>query len=114
MLIPQVRVGIAERRRPDFVAFVPLQYWRFKWLAIELDHAHGEEHQQSDSVRHKYLEEHNYEVVSLRPNAKGYLEEVKSLVEKFEIWMNLADTDAWEVAVQVEVSHTEESVEPPF
>ena len=24
MLLPQPRIGIAERRRPDFVAFVPL------------------------------------------------------------------------------------------
>jgi very-short-patch-repair endonuclease len=114
MLIPQVRIGIAERRRPDFVVFVPLQYWRSKWIAIELDHAHGEEHQQNDNARDLYLEEQNYEVVSLHPNAKGYLEEVKSLVEKIEIWMNLADTDAWEVAVQVDVTRTEESDDIPF
>lgn len=114
MLIPQVRVGIAERRRPDFVAFVPQQYWRYKWVAIELDGAHGEEHQKNDFTRDMYLEEQNYEVVSLRPIGKGYLEEVRSLVEKLEIWMNLAETDVWSVAVEVKVTKTEGSDDLPF
>lgn len=114
MLIPQVRVGIAERRRPDFVSFVPLQYWSFKRVAIELDGAHGEEQRQSDGARDKYLEEQSYEVVSLRPNAKGYLEEVKALVERFEIWMNLAETDVWEAAIEVQVTRTENSNDIPF
>ncbi len=107
-LIPQVRVGIAERRRPDFVAFVPLQYWKYKWLAIELDGAHAEEQQPNDAARDQYLEEQNYEVLSLRPNAKGYLEEVKVLVEKIDIWMNLAETDSWDISIEAEVSRTED------
>jgi very-short-patch-repair endonuclease len=114
MLIPQARIGIAERRRPDFVAFVPLQYWMYKWVAIELDGAHGEQNQEGDTARDRYLEEQNYEVISLRPNAKGYLEEVKSLVENFEIWMNLAETNSWEAAVEVEVTRTEEGIDIPF
>ena len=73
MLIPQVRVGIAERRRPDFVAFVPLQYWCFKWVAIELDGAHGEEQQESDVARNKYLEEQNYRGCAPPSECQGIL-----------------------------------------
>jgi hypothetical protein len=51
MLIPQVRIGIAERRRVDFVLYVPLQYWRFKWLAVELDGAHPQEKASEDAAR---------------------------------------------------------------
>jgi very-short-patch-repair endonuclease len=107
MLIPQVRVGIAERKRSDFAAFVPVQYWRYKKFAIELDHAHGEEHIENDKARDQHLKEHGYEVMSLRPNAKGYLEEVKLLVESFENWMNLAETDPWDAAVPVTVTRTD-------
>ena len=114
MLIPQVRIGIAERKRPDFVAFVPIQHWRFKAVAIELDGAHGEDQAQSDSARDQYLEEQGYEVFSLRPNARGYLEEVRRLVEKFEIQMSLAESDVWEAAVPVNVTRTEESDDLPF
>ena len=114
MLIPQVRIGIAERKRPDFVAFVPIQYWRFKAVAIELDGGHGEDQAQCDSARDQYLEEQGYEVFSLRPNSRGYLEEVKRLVEKFEIQMNIAESDVWEAAVPVSVTRTEESDDLPF
>lgn len=114
MLIPQARIGIAERKRPDFVAFVPIQYWRFKAVAIELDGGHSEDQAQSDSARDQYLEEQGYEVFSLRPNTRGYLEEVKRLVEKFEIQMNLAESDVWEAAVPVNVTRTEESDDLPF
>lgn len=107
MLLPQVRVGIAERRRADFIAFVPLQFWKFKWVAIELDGAHPESKFPDDQARDKYYEEHKYEVLSLRPGAKGYFEEVRSLVEKFEIWMNLAETDASDLAVEARVLSTE-------
>jgi hypothetical protein len=35
MLLPQPAIGIGERKRPDFAVFVPLQYWNYKWLAIQ-------------------------------------------------------------------------------
>ena len=107
MLLPQVRVGIAERRRADFIAFVPLQFWKFKWVAIELDAAHPESKFADDQARDKYYEEHKYDVLSLRPGAKGYLEEVKSLVEEFETWMNMAETDASDLATEARVLSTE-------
>ena len=103
MLIPQANIGIAERRRPDFVAFVPLQYWNYQWLAIQLDGAHPPERAEDDSLRDQYIQDQKYEVLSLRPNEKGYLEEVRCLVEKIEAWMALADSDPWKVAVDAEV-----------
>lgn len=114
MLIPQTWIGIAERRRPDFVAFVPLQYWRYKWLAIQLDGAHGEEQARDDFDRDMYIEGQNYNVVSLRPNEKGYLEEVRRLVEQFEEWMALAETDPRQVAVDAAVIRSEPPEEIPF
>ena len=114
MLLPQVRVGIAERRRADFVAFVPLQYWKFKWVALELDGAHPENKAPDDQTRDKYYEEHRYEVISLKPGAMGYLEEVRALVEKFDIWMNRAETDASDLAVEAKVRSTEPPDDLPF
>jgi rRNA maturation endonuclease Nob1 len=116
MLIPQTWIGIAERRRPDFVAFVPLQYWNYKWIAIQLDGAHGVAQEADDSARDQYVADKNYEVLSLKPNEKGYLEEVRCLVEKIENWMNLGDTDPWKVAVEAEVTRTvnKQSDDIPF
>jgi hypothetical protein len=73
------------------VAFVPLQYWKYKWLAIQLDGAHSEEQATDDVGRDEYVRRHNYEVISLKPNEKGYLEEVRTPVEQLESWMNLAE-----------------------
>jgi hypothetical protein len=107
MLLPQTRIGIAERRRPDFVAFVPFQYWSHKWIAIQLDGAHGEIQRESDKQRDAYVVEQGYEVVSFRPSRSGYLEEVRRLVERFENWMNIWEDDAFEVAIEAEVTRTE-------
>ena len=107
MLLPQARIGITERRRPDFVAFVPLQHWRYKWVAVELDGGHPEEKYADDVQRNSYYIENNYEPISLRPKDAGYLAEVRNLVERFDVWMNMAITDEWEVAVELPVaSHT--------
>lgn len=114
MLIPQVRIGIAERRRPDFVLYVPLQYWRFKWLAVELDGAHREEKAPDDAARDRYYAENGYEVISLRPGAKGYLEEVKALAERVEVIMNLSKTDEWEVALEATVTRFKPAEDIPF
>ena len=106
MLIPQTGIGIAERRRPDFVAFIPLQYWNYKWLAIQLDGAHTDANAADDSLRDQYVEEKNYEVLSLKPNEKGYLEEVRRLVEQIESWIELAITNPWTIAVDAEVTRS--------
>ena len=109
MLIPQVRIGIAERRRPDFAIYVPVQYWRFKWLVAELDGAHPKWKGQDDASRDRSIEENRYEVISLRPGAKGYLEEVRSLAERVEVLMAMSRTDEWDVAIEAQVTSFDEA-----
>ncbi|MFL6051594.1 MAG: DUF559 domain-containing protein, partial [Actinoallomurus sp.] len=112
MLLPQARIGITDRRRADFVAFVPLHFWKFKWFVIELDGGHREEQQAQDKLRNKYYEEHGYEIISLRPGVKGYFEEARSLIERFDVLMALADTDAADLAVEARVLHFDPGI--PF
>ncbi len=107
MLLPQARIGIAERKRPDFVAFVPLQYWSHKWIAIQLDGAHTESQKESDEQRDAYIAEQGYEVQPIRQTRSGYLEEVKRLVESFENLMNLCEENRWSVAIETEVSRVQ-------
>ena len=115
MLIPQTRIGIAERRRPDFVLFVPLQYWKYKWYAIELDKAHPKGVVEfADGVRNADVAKHGYEVVSLKPEGQGYLQEVKTLVEKIERDLSEVENDPWAVAIQAEVRSTYKSEDVPF
>jgi len=103
MLIPQPRIGIAERRRPDFVVFVPLQCWNYKWIAIELDGAHGSEQEARDAERDIELSANGYEVFSVRPAERGYFEEVRRFVERVEEWMGIAREDTWRVAIEAKV-----------
>jgi hypothetical protein len=105
MLIPQARMGIAERRRPDFVVFVPLQYFHYKWYAVQLDAAHPEHQNEADQLRNAEIAVHGYEVLSLR--GQNYVEEVKRLVEQIEGEMDRAESDDWSVAVEVAVLRTE-------
>jgi hypothetical protein len=56
----QARIGIAERRRPDFVLFVPLTYWNYKWYAIQLDAAHHAGFQEKDELRDAEIGVHRY------------------------------------------------------
>jgi very-short-patch-repair endonuclease len=115
MLIPQTRIGIAERRRPDFVLFVPLQYWSYKWYAIELDKAHPKGVLElADGVRNSDVAKHGYEVISLRPENQGYLQEVKTLVEKIERDLSEVENDPWSVGVEAEVKSTFKSEQAPF
>jgi hypothetical protein len=114
MLIPQAWVGIADRRRPDFVMFVPRQHWNYQWLAVQLDGAHPLESADSDAARDAEIRAYGYDVVSLRPKERGYLEEVRRLVERVNERMELADTDASKVAIEVDVTATEEPPDLPF
>ena len=106
MLIPQVRIGIAERRRPDFVVFVPLQYLRYKRYAVELDGAHTPEQEEADQSRDANLAAEGFEVISLRPNQLGYFPEVQRLVERIAVDMAEAERSAWDIATQVEIGET--------
>jgi hypothetical protein len=111
MLIPQVRIGIAERRRPDFALFVPLQYWRYKRYAVQLDGAHPVDTGEQDKLRDDEITVHGYQIISLRPERQGYFEEVKRLVELVEREMATAETDPWSVALDVPVVRTEDPSE---
>jgi len=115
MLIPQAWVGIADRRRPDFVAYIPLQFWNYKWIAIQLDAAHKEEQQEDDILRNNNIADHNYEVYSFKPIKGGYYEDVRILVEQIDKLMQIADKDSWSVAYEVKVNRYEEEIDDiPF
>ena len=114
MLIPQARVGIAERRRPDFVAFVPVHYWMYKRYAIQLDAAHNADQTVADRIRDEEVAVQGYEVISLRPSREGYLPEVKRLLEQIERDITKVDADAevWSVALQLQVARTQSNAVP--
>jgi hypothetical protein len=114
MLVPQPRIGIAERRRPDFVVFVPLQFYKYKRYAIELDGAHSEANSEADCLRDQEMSKEGYTVLSLRPSERGYLEEVQKLVEKVEAEMNTAETQDWDNAIEIRVVKTVEVADIPF
>jgi hypothetical protein len=106
MLVPQASIGIGERRRPDFVIFIPLQRWSYRWMAVEIDGGHDESKAQADEQRNADLKAHGYEVFSVRPTGQRYFEEARRLVERVEAEMNLADTERGKVAVVANVTHT--------
>jgi hypothetical protein len=109
MLIPQARIGIAERRRPDFVLFVPLQSLKYEWYAVELDGAHTG----SDEQRDMDLSLNGYKVLSFRPEGpRGYYAEVQTLLEKIQMEMDQADQDGDSVAVERPVRSHESTI--PF
>jgi ribosomal protein S27AE len=115
MLIPQARIGIAERRRPDFVLFVPLQYWKYKWYAVQLDKAHPQNVLAfKDGLRDSEIQKHGYEVISLRPESEGYLPAVKSLIEQIDADLEKAKSDRWGVAIEAEVQSCQVSIDIPF
>lgn len=91
MLIPQARLGLGERRRPDFVAFVPSHFWHFRQVAIQLDGAHTEEQREADAVRDEDVRKFGYEVISVRPKKRGHVEEARALAERFEKWMDVCE-----------------------
>lgn len=113
-LIPQVRIGIAERRRPDFVAFVPTTYWKYQKFAIELDAKHPTTavQKESDKARNKELMEAGYEVLSLKANP-GF-RDVQRLVEKFEQYITWAERAFDNLALELESEAIEEKSIAPF
>jgi hypothetical protein len=104
MLIPQARIGITQRRRPDFVVFVPLQHWKYRWYAIEFDGNHPWGKGQSDKERNDYLNLHGYEVISVTTNK--FYKEVRNLVERIDHEMKIAAHDPLDVAIRLKVKET--------
>jgi hypothetical protein len=113
MLIPQARIGVAQRRRPDFVIFVPLQHWKYRWYAIELDGKHCWENGLKDRDRNAYLNLHGYEVISVPTN--NYYKEVRDLVERIDHEMHISSSNPLDVAIDIQVKDVEmEDDDVPF
>jgi len=113
MLIPQVRIGIAQRRRPDFVVFVPLQKWKYKWYAIQLDAGHMPEKAEADKLRDTEISVQEYQIINFKPTEnQGYLEHVRTLVEIIEQDMERIDSNPREVAIEIKVDSIEDRI--PF
>ncbi len=106
MLIPQVRIGIAQRRRPDFVLFVPIQRWKYKWYAVQLDAAHTQENAENDELRDTEITMHGYEVIRLKGENQGYWEDVRRLVEIIERDMEKDESDSLDVAIDLRKENT--------
>jgi hypothetical protein len=110
MLIPQARLGIAETRRPDFVAFVPLHSCKYKCFAIELDQSHGAASAQRDDQRDLELTQLGFQVVRVKPPDGKTFRDLKKLVELFDQLMRRADSDEWSerllVAEELKVKET--------
>jgi hypothetical protein len=100
MLLPQARVGMGERRRPDFVVFIPVHFWNYRKLAIQLDCGHSPD---QDITRNKCMAEHGYETMSLRPGAVGCLGELRRLVEHIDTAMRLYESDTLAIATETRV-----------
>jgi hypothetical protein len=109
MLIPQARIGITQRRRPDFVVFVPLQRWKYRWYAIELDGKHRWKNDEIDRERNEYLNMNHYHVISVKTT--NYYKEVKCLVERIEGEISIATSNPWDVAIEMKVKKVETEFE---
>ena len=86
--------------------FVPLQYYKYKRYAIELDGGHSDAQSIADKQRDTELAKEDYTVLSLRPSERGYFEEVQKLVERIDSEMSTAETQEWENAVEIKVVST--------
>jgi len=113
MLIPQVRLGVGDRRRTDFAVFVPLQRWKYDCLAVELDRAHPQDRAEADHDKELEIVAQGYRVVRcVGQGERGYYDDVRSLVEQIDAAMKRAVSDPTSVAVDVPVVKTEPA--PPF
>ncbi len=79
-----------------------MQYLHYRRYAIELDGTHAPDKAGSDETRDMDLAAENFEVISLRPNERGYFPEVQKLVEKIAVEMADADKSAGDLATDVE------------
>ena len=107
MLIPQVPIGIAERHRPDFVAYVPIQRWLYRWFAIELDGGHqGSTTAARDEKRDLELSGSGYEVITVKRHDGKSIYDLKNLLETFERHMNRAASAEFDELLSIGVDLT--------
>ncbi|MFQ5884700.1 MAG: hypothetical protein ACE5IO_06335 [Thermoplasmata archaeon] len=81
MPIPQAHIEITERIRVDFVMFVPITRFKWKWLAIEIDSEKWHQDSDKEFQRNMLLESEGYEVIHL-PAEKMMLDQVRDLYAK--------------------------------
>jgi hypothetical protein len=113
MLIPQVRLGVGERRRADFAVFVPLQRWKYDCVAVELDRAHPQDQAEADHDKELEMVAQGYRVIRCRGQGeRGYFDDARGLVEQLDTSMRQAANNPWSIAVDIPVIKSEPA--PPF
>ncbi|MFZ3166798.1 MAG: DUF559 domain-containing protein [Candidatus Methanoperedens sp.] len=81
MPIPQAHIEITERIRVDFVIFVPITRFKWKWLAIEIDSRFYHQDSNKDLQKNIMMESQGYEVIRLSAE-KMMLDQVRELCSK--------------------------------
>lgn len=88
MPIPQAHIEVTERIRVDFVVFVPITRFNWRWLAVEIDSREYHRDSEKDMRRDLSVQTEGYEVLRL-PAEKNMLEQVRDLYKRVQ------DTQSW-------------------
>lgn len=83
MPIPQAHVEVTEKVRVDFVMFVPITRFDWKWLAIEIDSQKYHENEAKDFEKSMTIASQGYEVLRLSAERK-MLDQVRELYQKIQ------------------------------
>lgn len=83
MPIPQAHVEVTEKVRVDFVMFVPITRFDWKWLAIEIDSPMYHEDAEKEFERSMTIASQGYEVLRLSAE-KNMLDQVRDLYQKIQ------------------------------
>lgn len=81
MPIPQAHIENTERIRVDYVMFVPITRFTWKWLAIEIDSKLYHQDSNRDFQKNIMMESEGYEVIRLSAE-KMMLDQVRELYSK--------------------------------
>ncbi|MFQ5862895.1 MAG: DUF559 domain-containing protein [Candidatus Brocadiales bacterium] len=81
MPIPQAHVELTERVRVDFVMFIPITRFDWKWLVIEIDSKMYHKDKAKDFERTMTIASQGYEVLRLSAE-KNMLDQVRELHQK--------------------------------
>lgn len=82
MPIPQAHIEVTERIRIDFVVFVPVTRFAWRWLAVEIDSKDYHDHQKDDA-RDWSVQIEGYEVLRLSAE-KIMLDQVRDLYKRIQ------------------------------
>jgi hypothetical protein len=83
MPIPQAHLEVTERIRVDFVLFVPVTRFEWRWLAVEIDSPSFHKDRQKDEERDWSVQIEGYEVVRL-PVEMNMLDQVRDLYKRIQ------------------------------